>query len=127
MTTIVRAQVAHTPRNPFVDDRALEAFSDGAVGLALIDWHLVYLATLAGAAALGIEDEIGELSLGKSADFVLVRPLEGSTLAALLARSESLEDALGKAFTPAREESIAEVRAAGGVVWPRGPDPPPAL
>jgi guanine deaminase len=31
MTTIVRAQVAHTPRNPFVDDHALQAFSDGAV------------------------------------------------------------------------------------------------
>ncbi|MBV9338926.1 MAG: amidohydrolase family protein [Solirubrobacterales bacterium] len=30
MTTIVRAQVAHTPRNPFVDVGALEAFPDGA-------------------------------------------------------------------------------------------------
>jgi guanine deaminase len=31
MTTIVRAQVAHTPRNPFVHESALEAFDDGAV------------------------------------------------------------------------------------------------
>src|SRR5438132_13882203 len=34
MTTIVRAQLAHTPRNPFVDEAALESFSDGAVAFA---------------------------------------------------------------------------------------------
>jgi guanine deaminase len=34
MTTIVRAHVAHTPRNPFVDDGGLEAYSDRAVGFA---------------------------------------------------------------------------------------------
>ena len=35
MTTIVRAQAAHTPRNPFLHDRAaLEAFDDGAVAFA---------------------------------------------------------------------------------------------
>jgi hypothetical protein len=28
MTKIVRAQVAHTPRNPLVDEGALQAFSD---------------------------------------------------------------------------------------------------
>src|ERR1700733_10911915 len=31
MPTIVRAQVAHTPRNPFVSADALEMFPDGAV------------------------------------------------------------------------------------------------
>jgi guanine deaminase len=31
MSTIVRAQVAHTPRNPFVDEGALQGFLDGAV------------------------------------------------------------------------------------------------
>ena len=34
MTTIVRAQVAHTPRNPFVHESALEAFHDGAVAFS---------------------------------------------------------------------------------------------
>jgi guanine deaminase len=34
MTTIVRAQVAHTPRNPFMEEAALEAFYDGAVAFA---------------------------------------------------------------------------------------------
>src|SRR6201993_4031041 len=33
MTTIVRARVAHTPRNPFVDEGALQAVWDGAVAL----------------------------------------------------------------------------------------------
>src|SRR5581483_787485 len=31
MTTIVRAKVAHTPRNPFAVDGALEVFEDGAL------------------------------------------------------------------------------------------------
>ncbi|HWE12363.1 MAG TPA: guanine deaminase [Solirubrobacteraceae bacterium] len=78
--------------------------------------HILYLATRAGAAALGLEDEVGDLSAGKSADFVLVRPPQRSTLHAVLERSPSFEAALGALFTLAREESIAEVRVAGRVV-----------
>ena len=80
--------------------------------------ELLYLATGAGAAALGLEDEVGDLTPGKSADFVLVRPPEGGALEGVLERGQSLEDALGAVFTLAREESIAEVRVAGRVVWP---------
>jgi guanine deaminase len=80
--------------------------------------HLLWLATGAGAAALGVSEEVGDLTPGKSADFVLVRPPAGSTLAAVLARSESVEQALGALFTLAQEDSIAEVRVAGRVVWP---------
>lgn len=78
--------------------------------------HLLWLATGAGASALGLSDEVGDLSVGKSADFVLLRPPEGSTLAAVLERSESIEAKLGALFTLARSESIAEVRVAGRVV-----------
>jgi guanine deaminase len=81
---------------------------------------LLWLATGAGAAALGVADEVGDLSPGKSADFVLVRPPAGSTLKSVVEGSESLEEALGGVFTLAREDSIAEVRVAGEVVWPRG-------
>ena len=34
MKTIVRAQVAHTPGNPFTEESALEAFADGALAFA---------------------------------------------------------------------------------------------
>jgi guanine deaminase len=80
--------------------------------------HLLYLATVAGAAALGLSDEVGDFQVGKSADFVLVRPPGASTLKTVLERSGGVEDSLGAAFTLAREESIAEVRVAGSVVWP---------
>jgi len=87
-------------------------------GVRLGPAELLWLATGAGAAALGLADEVGDFSVGKSADFVVVRPPAGSTLAAVLDRSESMEEALGAVFTLAREESIAEVRVAGEVVWP---------
>ena len=88
-------------------------------GVQLGPAHLLWLATGAGAAGLGLADEVGDLEPGKSADFVVVRPPAGSTLEAVLGRSESIEEALGAVFTLAREESIAEVRVAGEVVWPR--------
>jgi guanine deaminase len=80
--------------------------------------ELLHLATSAGAAALGLEDETGDLQPGKSADFVLIRPLAGGTLSAVLERAESMEEILGVLFTLAREDSIAEVRVAGEMVWP---------
>jgi guanine deaminase len=79
--------------------------------------ELLYLATAAGAAALGLEDETGDLCPGKSADFVLVRPRSGSTLSAVLERVESMDEILGAVFTLAREDSITQVRVAGEIVW----------
>jgi guanine deaminase len=88
----------------------------GAEGVRLSPGHLLWLATGAGAAALGLSDEIGDLSVGKSADFLLVRPAVGSTLEAVIGGSNSVTEALGAVFALAREESIAEVRVAGKVV-----------
>jgi guanine deaminase len=74
--------------------------------------HLLFLSTHAGALALGL-DEVGDLSPGKAADFVLLRPPAGSTLEAVLRHSDSPERTLGALFALAREESVAEVRVAG--------------
>jgi guanine deaminase len=90
----------------------------GEEGVRLSPAHLLWLSTAGGALALGLEGEVGDFAPGKSADYVLVRPPDGSTLAAVLEQTESLKDALGAVFTLAREESIAEVRVAGNVVWP---------
>lgn len=83
--------------------------------------HLLYLATRAGAELLGLVDEVGDLTPGKSADLVLIRPPKGSTLEAVLAHSPSPEVSLGAAFTLAREESVAEVYIAGERCFHRVP------
>jgi guanine deaminase len=83
--------------------------------------HLLYLATRAGAEALGLGDTVGDLAPGKSADLVLLRPPAGSTLGHVLAHSPSAEATLGALFTLAREDCVSEVRVAGEVVFRRGP------
>jgi guanine deaminase len=82
--------------------------------------HLLYLATRGGAEALGLGDEIGDLSPGRSADFVLLRPPAGGTLHDVLRQSPSAEATLGAVFTLAREECVAEVRVAGEPVLDGG-------
>ena len=81
--------------------------------------HLLWLATRAGALALGLEHEIGDLCAGRSADFVLVRAPADGTLAAVLADSPSPEATLGALFTLAREDCVAELRVAGEPVFRR--------
>jgi guanine deaminase len=85
-------------------------------GMVLNAGHLLYLSTLAGAEALGLGDETGDFGIGKSADFVVLRPPADSPLRAVLEREQSPEQKLAAIFTLAGAESVCEVRVAGCIV-----------
>jgi len=86
-------------------------------GLLLDAGHLLYLATLAGAEALGLSAVTGDFCVGKSADFVYLQPPAASPLAAVLEREQSPESMLGAIFTLAGAESVREVRVGGSIVY----------
>src|SRR5580658_5276875 len=66
--------------------------------------QLLYLATRAGAETLGLEDQIGDFTAGKFADFVYLRPPEASPLMAVMRNAISPERLLGAIFTLAGAE-----------------------
>jgi guanine deaminase len=70
----------------------------GSDGLALTPAHLLYLATRAGAEALGLGEQVGDLSVGRQFDAVWIRPEAGSTLDVVLAHADDADDALAKVF-----------------------------
>ena len=86
-------------------------------GMLLDAGHLLYLATLAGAQALGLSNETGDFGTGKSADFVYLRPPADSPLAAVLEREQTPERQLAAIFTLAGAETVREVRVEGSVVY----------
>ncbi|RYC04889.1 guanine deaminase [Nocardioides zhouii] len=96
----------------------------GAEGMPLTAAHLLHLSTSAGAAALGLADTVGDLSVGKQFDAVLVRPPAGTALDIGLRHADSPEGALGKVFALAGDADVAEVWvggdqiASGGFVRP---------
>jgi guanine deaminase len=86
-------------------------------GLNLTPAHLLYLATKAGAEALGLDSETGDFQTGKAADFVYLRAPAGTPLSAVLETAESPERILAALFTLAGTESVREVRVEGSVVY----------
>ena len=99
----------------------------GDEGMPLTAAHLLHLSTSAGAAALGLADTVGDLSVGKQFDAVLVRPPAGTALDIGLRHTDSPEGALGKVFALAGDADVAEVWvggeqiASGGFVRPVSP------
>ena len=79
--------------------------------------RLLYLTTLAGAKALGLDAEIGDFRDGKAADFVYLRPPAGGAMAAAVRHADSPMQALSSLFTMAGAESVREVRVGGDVVY----------
>src|ERR1700682_185121 len=58
-------------------------------GFLLGPAHLLYLATRAGAEALGLSETIGDSQSGKAADFVYLRPPQNGPLAAVAAHADN--------------------------------------
>jgi guanine deaminase len=79
--------------------------------------RLLFLATGAGAAALGLETEIGDFRPGKAADFVYLRPPAGSVLESVVRHADDSIQALSALFTMASSESVREVRVEGQTVF----------
>jgi guanine deaminase len=86
-------------------------------GMMLRPEHLLYLSTRAGAEALGLADHTGDLSAGKSADLVYIRPDSSSALAGALSRADDMPQALAAIITLGDVSAIREVRIGGEVVY----------
>ena len=71
----------------------------GEQGVRLEAAHLLHLTTSAGAAALGLADQVGDLGVGKRFDVARLRPRPGTVLDVALRNARDAEDALAKAFT----------------------------
>ena len=85
-------------------------------GLPLDPAALLYLATLAGAEAVGLEELTGNFETGKAADLLYLRPPAGGPLAFSLEVADSAERILAALFTQAGPESVREVRVDGEIV-----------
>jgi guanine deaminase len=100
----------------FLPKEALQAYFIqqllGKDGMNLTPVHLLYLATRAGARALGL-DLVGDFSVGKHFDAVWLRPGAGSTLAVNLRHARDTTDALARIFSLATPADVAGV-------WTRG-------
>jgi guanine deaminase len=101
----------------FLPKEALQAYFMqqllGPAGMTLTPVHLLYLATRAGARALGLDDRVGDFAVGKDFDAVWLRPADGSTLAVNLRHASDTTDALARIFTLATPADVAGV-------WVRG-------
>jgi guanine deaminase len=81
----------------------------GPEGVPLTSAHLLHLATSAGADALGLRDEVGDLEVGKRFDAVWLDPPPDTPLAVGLRYADGPSDALAKAFALATPHDVRGV------------------
>lgn len=98
----------------------------GDDGVALTPARLLHLATRAGAQALGLGEEVGDLSVGKDFDAVLLRPAPGSTLEVVLRHARDAAEVLAALIVLGGTAEVAGVwvggdRVAGSAARPDGP------
>jgi guanine deaminase len=119
VTVALGSDVGAGPR-PSILEEALAAYQLQMLGsdrgARLSPAKLLYLATRAGARALDLDAVVGAFTPGREADFVVLCPPAGSTLAATVERSESWDGLLGAFLALAREDAVAEVHIGGELV-----------
>lgn len=87
----------------------------GPAGLRLGPAHLLWLATRAGAIALGLDD-VGTFDVGRRFDAAWLRPGSGSTLDVCLTHAADAADAVAKAFALGGPADVAGVWVDGAPV-----------
>lgn len=78
----------------------------GDQGTLLDATRLLHLATTAGANALALADEVGDLSVGKRFDAVWLHPRAGTTFDVALRNADGPQEALARAFTLASSADL---------------------
>lgn len=99
---------------------ALQAYLQQRVSgdpMTLTPAQMLYMATQAGAEALGLADVTGDFTPGKAADFVCLRAAAGSVLEGVLKHTEPPDRKLAALFTLAGADSVVEVCVAGDMVF----------
>jgi guanine deaminase len=81
----------------------------GPEGVPLTSTHLLHLATSAGADALGLRDQVGDLEVGKRFDAMWLDPPPDTPLAIGLRHADGPSDALAKAFALATPHDVRGV------------------
>lgn len=94
----------------------------GKHGYRMTSAHLLYLATKAGALAVGRGDEVGELSVGHQFDAVWIYPRRGTSTAAVMDSASDVVDATTRMFAQATSDDVASVWIAGERVIDRARD-----